>query len=311
VPRWAGLLAWALLLAAAVAMPFFTEDHQLLSTAVLLFSIAALATSWNIIGGVAGQISLGHAGFFGLGTLVTRDLWLGGSSLAVSMAAAVGVTCVLAVVVGVPVLRLRGIYFAIATLAVAEGVRLTISNIRPGISALSADLLRSYNYAERYFVTLGVLVLGVLASAWLLRSRVGLGMLALREDEEAARATGVNLLSHKLTAFVISAGLAGLAGGAYGHFAVSIYPSFAFGPTWSFDALLVSFVGGVGTLAGPLIGSAVFVLVSDVLASNLVEYHVVIFGAIFIVIVLLMPGGMVEGARRVLKMASGEGAKQK
>jgi len=300
-----------MVLIVAVAVPFFTEDNRILTRAVLLFTVAALASSWNIIGGIAGQISLGHAGFFGLGTLVTRDLWLGGRSLAVSLAAAVGITCVLAAVVGVPVLRLRGIYFAIGTLAVAEAVRLTIGNVRPGISALSAELLRSYDYRQRYFVTLGVLVVTVAVAALLLRSRIGLGMLALREDEEAARASGVSLLSHKLMAFVISAGLAGLAGGAYGHFAVSIYPSFAFGPTWSFDALLVSFVGGVGTLAGPLIGSAVFVVVRDLLASNLVDYHVVIFGILFIVIVLLMPGGMVEGARRVLKMASRDDAEQK
>lgn len=290
------------LLLAAAALPFLTDDTQVLTIAILMFATAALASSWNIIGGVAGQVSLGHAGFFGMGTLITRDLWLAGRPLIVSLALAVAATCVLAVVVGVPVLRLRGIYFAIGTLAVAEAVRLTIGNVRPGISALSADALRSYSYRDRYLVTLVVLVVAVAATAFLFRSRIGLGMLALREDEQAAQATGVNLFSHKLVAFVISAALAALVGGAYGHFAVSIYPSFAFSPMWSFDALLVTYVGGVGTLWGPLIGSALFVVVRDLLASNLVDFHVAIFGVLFIVVVLLLPGGMIEGVRRLFRI---------
>ncbi len=291
-------------LAVALALPAVTDDSRTLTIAILMLTVAALATSWNIIGGIAGQISLGHAAFFGMGTLVTRELWLGGRSLPFSIGAAVAVTALLALVVGVPVLRLRGIYFAIATLAVAEAIRLTVDNIRPGISPLPADALQTYSHTERYFYALSVLVVAVAIAVWLFRSKVGLGMLAVREDEEAAGATGVDVFVHKLVAFVLSAALAGLAGSAFGFFSVSIYPSFSFSPVWSFDALLIVFVGGVGTVVGPLVGSVFFVLVRDVLASNLVEFHVVMFGILFIVVVLLLPGGMVEGGRRIVQWVS-------
>jgi branched-chain amino acid transport system permease protein len=298
----------AVVLAGAIALPFLTNDNETLTIAVFTFAVASLATSWNIIGGMAGQISLGHAAFFGMGALVTRELWLGGRSLALSLAVAVVITVVVALVIGVPILRLRGIYFAIGTLAVAEAIRLTVGNVRPGISFLSGDALQTYAFGGRYFLALGILLTSVAVAVWLTRSKLGLGMLALREDEEAARATGINVFAHKLTAFAISAGLAALAGGALAFFSVSVYPSFWFSPEWTFDALLVAFIGGVGTLSGPLIGSVFFVLIRNLLAANLVEFHVIIFGTLFILVVLLLPGGMVEGGRRLLNLASRSGA---
>lgn len=291
-------------LAAVVGLPFAGVDRRFFSVAILAFSVASLSMSWNILGGFAGQISLGHAAFFGIGALVTRQLWLQGRPLPIALLAAVAGAIVVSLVIGAPVLRLRGIYFTIATLAVAEAIRITIGNVLPGISALSPDTLRSYDFPSRYFLALGVLVLTVVATLWLKTSKLGLGMMALREDEEAARATGINVFGHKLTAFVISATLAALAGGAFGFFHVSYYPAFAFGPQWTFDALVVVFVGGIGTVVGPLLGSAFFVLIRDLLAVRLVDFHVIIFGLLFIAIVLLMPGGLVEGGLRLRKMAS-------
>jgi branched-chain amino acid transport system permease protein len=292
--------------AAAIALPLgpVQLDRRFFSVAVLAFSVASLSMSWNILGGFAGQISLGHAAFFGIGALITRQMWLDGRPVALSLLAAVAAAGLVSLLIGGPVLRLRGIYFSIATLAVAEAIRITISNTRPGITALSPEALRTYDFSSRYFLALGVLVLTVVASVWLKVSKLGLGMMALREDEGAARATGVNVFGHKLTAFVISASLAALAGGAFGFFHVSYYPSFPFGPQWTFDALVVVFVGGIGTITGPLLGSAFFVLIRDLLAVRLVDFHVIIFGVLFIAIVLLMPGGLVEGGIRLRSMAS-------
>jgi branched-chain amino acid transport system permease protein len=124
-------------------------------------------------------------------------------------------------------------------------------------------------------------------------------MRAIREDEEAARSIGINVFLHTLFAFVLSAFLAGLVGGTFAYFHVSYYHSLTFGPAWTFDALLVTFIGGIGTLTGPLIGAAFFVLVRDELASNLVNIHLIIFGITFILVVLILPGGLVDLSTRI------------
>jgi branched-chain amino acid transport system permease protein len=301
-------VAWLATLGFALAVLFLTDDNRILTIAIQTFILGALATSWNILGGFAGQISLGHAAFFGTGVLVTRELWLDGWPVIASLIVAVLVTSVFAGIVGVPMLRFRGIYFSIGTLALAVAVALTVANVRPGISSLPVEALRSYTFTGPYLLALSVLAISVAISMWLKRSKLGLGMMAVREDEEAAGATGVNVLGHKMAAFVISAGLAALAGGAFAIFSVSYYPSFPFGAVWTFDAILVVFIGGIGTIAGPLIGSTFFVVGRDTLASNFEEIQVILFGVLFIVVVLLLPGGIVEGGQRLVALVSRRGA---
>jgi branched-chain amino acid transport system permease protein len=262
--------------------------------------LAALASSWNILGGFAGQISLGHAAFFGLGALITRELWLGGTALLLAMSAAVAITAVVATVVGIPMLRFRDIYFAIGTLALGVAVFITAGNLWPGISSLPAEDLRNYEFTGPYFVALGVLVVTVVVSLWLKQSKVGLGMMTVRDDEEAAKATGVNAFAHKMIAFVISAALAALAGSAFAYFSVSYFPNFAFSVIWTFEAILVVFIGGIGTIVGPLLGSIFFIVGRDVMPTDVDEFQVVFFGLLFIVVVLLMPGGLTEAAERLL-----------
>ena len=300
-------IAWLVVLGALVVLPFATEDEGTITVAILALIVASLASSWNILGGFAGQISLGHAAFFGIGALITREMWLGGTNVLVAMLVGVLVTAVLAGVIGVPILRFRGVYFSIGTLAAAQALWITVGNVRSGITSLPAEALRAYEFTPRYFLALAVTVLTVAVAMLLKRSKLGLGMIAVREDEAAAAATGVNVLAHKLSAFVISAGLAALAGAVYGSFSSSYYPNFPFSPVWTFDAILVTFVGGFGTIVGPLIGSFFFVVVRDTLAANLQEFQVVVFGVLFIIVVLLLPGGMVEGWRRLTGLTSSRG----
>lgn len=275
-------------------LPVVIDNDKVLTIAILTFIIATLASSWNIVGGFAGQINLGHAAFFGIGSLATRLLWLQGVSLFVSIPIS-GLTAALAAtIIGFPGLRLKGIYFSIGTLALAEAIRITVNNLLPGISALPAAALRDYSLDSRYYLAFGVLLLTVAVAYWLTNAKLGLGMMSVREDEDAARAIGVNVFRHKLIAFTLSAALAGLAGSSFAYFHVSYYPSLAFSPEWTFDALIVTFVGGVGTVLGPLLGAVFFVLIRDVLAANLVGIHLLIFGLLFIIVVLLLPGGMME-----------------
>lgn len=282
------------ILAALLILPLVVDNDKTLTIAILVFIIATLAASWNIVGGFTGQVSLGHAAFFGIGSLVTRLLWLRGVPLLFGIGLSGLTAAFAAVILGFPGLRLKGIYFSIGTLALAEAIRITVNNLLPGISALPAAALRDYSLVSRYYLTFAVLLLTMAVSYWLTIAKLGLGMMCVREDEDAARAIGVNVFWHKLSAFTISAALAGLAGSGFAYFHVSYYPSLTFSPEWTFDALIVTFVGGVGTVVGPLLGAVFFVLIRDVLAANLVGIHLLIFGVLFIVVVLLLPGGMME-----------------
>lgn len=304
MPRSTNVIAAAVMLGLVVTVGLTSESQHTLTLTIQTMVLAALALSWNLLGGFAGQISLGHAAFFGLGALITRELWLGGMVFALAVMVAVSVTAVAAAVVGVPMLRFRDIYFAIGTLALGVAVFITAGNLWPGITSLPAEALRSYDFTGPYFMSLGVLVATIVVSVWLKNSKVGLGMMTVREDEEAARAIGVNAFAHKMVAFVLSAALAALAGSAFAFFSVSHYPNFAFSVIWTFEAILVVFIGGIGTIVGPLLGSVFFIVGRDVLPTGIGQFQVVLFGLLFIVVVLLMPGGITEAAERLLARAT-------
>jgi branched-chain amino acid transport system permease protein len=182
---------------------------------------------------------------------------------------------------------------------VAEVLRITVSQNLPLISTMSGGQIATYDISVRYYAALGLALATIGVTYLLLRSPWSLGILAVREDEEAAQATGVHILGHKLLALAISSFFAGLAGGMFAFQQISYYPSAPFSPIWTFDALLITFIGGLGTLAGPVIGTIFFIVVRERLAVNLVEVHQVIFGVLFILIVLIFPGGLVEAWERL------------
>jgi branched-chain amino acid transport system permease protein len=129
-------------------------------------------------------------------------------------------------------------------------------------------------------------------------------MQAIRDDEEAAEASGVAAVGLKLTALALSTGLAGLAGGLFAYYHISYYPAHPFGPHWTFDALLMTFIGGVGTLQGPVLGAILYVVLKEYLALRWVDLHLLIFGALFVAIVLVLPGGLVQAAERVRRITA-------
>jgi branched-chain amino acid transport system permease protein len=304
----AGRGAWlaGALLAVLAAVPLLTDRGDVLNLLFLVYLSVCLGQSWNVLAGFAGQVNLGHAAFFGVGALVARSLWAGsGWPFPLAFAAGGLVAVLFALAIGVPTFRLRGVYFSIGTLGMAEALRLTTGNVLPQVSALPPALVADYALAPRYYLALGLAVAAMLVAWLLLRSRLGLGVLAVRDDEGAAEATGVAALPHKLAALAISALLAGLAGATFAYYHVSYYPELAFSPQWTFDAVLITFVGGVGTLAGPLVGALFYVLVRELLAVSLVQVHQVVFGALFIVVVLVLPGGLVDLVGRVRPARAG------
>ena len=298
------LLAGVLLAAGFVALPFLTARNDLLNLGVQIFLAIALAQSWNLLGGYAGQINLGHAAFFGLGALATRILWVEGMPLFLALSAGAAVATAFGLLIGGPAFRLRGAYFAIGTLALAEILRITVGNLMPEISTIPAAALASYSILPRYYLTLVIAVLCVAVVAILVPSRVGLGIQAVREDEAAAEASGVGTFRHKLLALMISTALVGLTGGTFAYYHVSYYPQHTFSPAWTFDAVLISFIGGVGTVHGPILGALFYVILRELLALRLVELHLLVFGLLFIIVVLFLPGGLVEAwsrAKRLLR----------
>jgi branched-chain amino acid transport system permease protein len=297
---------WAVAILAALGLlallPLARPRDDVLNFVFLVLLSITLAESWNVVAGYAGQVNLGHAAFFGLGALLTRSLWIGGTPVPLAMAAGAVTATMFALIIGVAAFRLRGAYFAIGTLALGEILRTTVGNVLPEISTLPAKTIAGYQLTLRYYVALGLAAISVITVALLATSRLGLGMRAIREDEEAAEASGVGALSLKLTALALSTALAGLAGGLFAYYHISYYPAHAFGPQWTFDALLMTFIGGVGTLQGPVLGAVLYVVLKEYLALRWVDIHLLIFGALFVAIVLLLPGGLVQAADRVRGM---------
>ncbi|HEV8615732.1 MAG TPA: branched-chain amino acid ABC transporter permease, partial [Methylomirabilota bacterium] len=268
-------MGWAAAILAAFALlallPLAVPRDDVLNFVFLILLSITLAESWNIVAGYAGQVNLGHAAFFGLGALVARTLWIGGAPIAAAMLAGAAVAVLFALVIGVAAFRLRGAYFAIGTLALGEILRTTANNVLSEISTLPTRTIATYRLSHRYYLALALATVSVAAVAALGGSRLGLGMRAIREDEEAAEASGVGSLRLKLTALALSTALAGLAGGLFAYYHISYYPSHAFGPQWTFDALLMTFIGGVGTLHGPVLGAVLYVVLKEYLAVQWVD----------------------------------------
>ena len=284
-----------------IFLPMVVKSQYILSLMITLFIYVILAESWNLLGGYTGQVSLGHGAFFGLGALVTRLLWVNKIPILLSLPLGGLGAAFLAAIVGIPCFRMRLAYFPIGTLALSMIALLTVSNIFIAASALSPQLLKSYEIFSRYYLALFIVLLSIIAIHYLVRSRSGLAIVAIRDNEKAAAAIGIKTLKYKTLALLTSTFLAGLAGGIYAYQHVSYYYDAPFDLTWSFTAPLTTFIGGISTIAGPIVGSICFLALSEIFAVTLGQVHVLIFGFCFILIVLFLPGGLLSISMGTLK----------
>ncbi len=282
--------------------PLFIKKDSTINLLIMILLYMSLASSWNILGGYTGQTNLGQAAFFGMGSLATRLLWIAGVPVAVSFLTGGAVAVGLALLIGIPAFRLKGVYFAIGTLAMAQILFITVGNTLPDMS-FNPDLA-NYQLAPRYYLFLGLAALTIGSAYLLVNSRWGLGMMAVREGEDAAESLGISALRHKLLALCVSAFLTGLVGGAFAYYHVSYYLYMPFGAEWTFDPMMMAYIGGTGTIIGPIIGAVFFVGLKQFLVMNLGEYHLIIFGILFILIVLFLPGGLVEAWKKIQKQFS-------
>jgi branched-chain amino acid transport system permease protein len=284
----------SLLILLLISLPLIVKSQYVISLMITLFIYVVLAESWNLLGGYTGQVSLGHAAFFGMGALATRLLWLNKVPFLLSLPLGGLAAALLATIVGIPCFRMRLAYFPIGTLALGMIGILTVSNIFTNAGALPTPLLKSYEIFSRYYLALFIALLAIIVIHYLLRSRPGLAIVAIRDNEKAAAAIGIKTLKYKTLALLISTFLAGLAGGLYAYKHVSYYYDAPFDLSWSFTPALATFVGGISTIAGPIVGSICFLALSEIFAVTLGQVHVLIFGLCFILIVLFLPGGLLS-----------------
>lgn len=309
-------LAFALLLVLPMALDvslFGTSLGWLLSVHLLVVTLvyAVAATGWNLAAGLAGQFSFGHAAFFGLGAyaplVLAREFavnpWLGtaiGGVLAAVYALFIGV---LSYRYGV-----QGSYFALITLAFAEVLLYAFVNVerlggasgfvKPLPGAYGAEFgLAAFQFRDTlpyYYVVLGVLAVVTLATVAIKRSRVGLYLAAIRDDEDGAAAVGIPTTRYKLFALAASAFTTALAGSCFAMYSTSIRPRVVFGVLVNLDVLLPAVVGGLGTILGPLVGSFVLTVLSELgrQSVGLPEFQRVAYGVILLVVVIWTPGGV-------------------
>ena len=298
------ILPVALLLAFLAIVPLLTKREYVFSIIILVCLYTILSHSWNLLGGFTGQISLGHSTFLGIGALVFRYLWLKDVPAYLSLGAASLSSLVLASLIGFPAFKLKGHYFSIGTLALAMIAFITVQNVFPGVSFVPQEYLRTYSLLPVYYMALAVAAITIGAIYALTRSKLGLALLCVREDEDAAEAIGVNTFKYKVIAMSLSTLIAGLGGGVFSFYVTSYYYYVPFDLNYSFDPVLISFIGGPGTVAGPVVGSVCFVLLKELFAISLGQINVLIFGVVFIFIILFLPDGLIglmkrlRGARR-------------
>lgn len=296
------------LLALLVLFPMIYGDTYILSVGILTLLYAYLALSWNILGGIAGQLSLGHAAYFGIGAYTSTWLfsrleispWLG-------LFAGMGLAALAAILVGAASFRLRGAYYALATLAASMVLKTLVENadtLLEGSRGMEVPLLRDailyFQHTSKYFyyviAILMVLLAGYLNHA-ILRSRMGFYLTAIRNDQEAALTLGVQVTRYKLYAAMISAALTAAGGTFYAQYVLFISPDKVFGVNTSIIIAIICIIGGRGTLWGPILGAALLLPAEDMarrLSGGLVGADMLLYGLLLMVVIRLRPQGLMS-----------------
>lgn len=283
-----------LLWAAPLVLPLSDYTHNIVG---LTFMFMAAALAWNWLGGYVGQISFGHSAMFGVGGFVAARL-ISTSGLPFWLAWVVGgvVAGGYALLWGHPTLRLRGPYFSIATIGVGEATRLVAtywSDFTGGSSGLSLPLGDGApSKYELYWYGLYLLAAAVMVSYWLRKSRIGLALLAIKEDVEAAGDVGVNATLYQDLVLFLSGVMVGVCGGFYASYQSFIDPLDMFSFDRSISFILMGVIGGIGTILGPTGGAVVFVIIQEFLLANYSQLYLGLYGTLLILIILFQPLGL-------------------
>jgi branched-chain amino acid transport system permease protein len=300
LPEWASpwavvafVFGFAVLYSLPLVISFDSYTHGIITQA---FVFAAAAMAWNWLGGYVGQISFGHAAMFGVGGFLSARLLLT-TSFPFWIAWIVGglAAALYALLWGHPTLRLRGPYFAIATIGVSEATRLIAtywSDFTGGSSGISLPISEGTAKFSLYWYALYFMALVVLLSYYLRKSRIGLGLLAIKEDVDAAQDVGVSANYYQDAVLFLSGLVVGVAGAVYASYFVFIEPGDMFGFERSISFLLMGVIGGVGTILGPVLGAFVFVILQEYLIASYPDLYLGLYGTLLIVVILFEPLGL-------------------
>ncbi|MEO8857058.1 MAG: branched-chain amino acid ABC transporter permease [Burkholderiaceae bacterium] len=300
-----------LVLLVAVAFPFVFRNNFMVNFGVLALFYAFIGQSWNISGGFAGQLSFGHVAFFGVGAYAAAIVqmrlglspWWGLPASAFAGAVIGWIIAVLSFRAG-----LRGSYFALITLAFAEVLRIVSNSI--SITGGGLGMLipmkagaANFQFAERsgfYFLILLLTAMSIAIAEWLRRSRFGAHLAAIRENEDSAKALGINVFAEKVKVMMLSGAIGGLGGCFFAQYFLYIDPTVVFGVDKSVEMLLVSIIGGAGTVYGPLLGAVLLAFVSDFtrVMTDVQGLSLVLYGALLVIIIAYLPDGLIHLFKR-------------
>lgn len=292
-----------LLLFGLVALPLVldAESSFLIYFLYMSFIYVSVAQGWNLVAGYTGQVSLGQHAFFGVGAYVTAMSWkagLTGYLDPVAFLASGGIAAVVAALIGLPLLgKLRDDYFALGTLGFAEIIRIVFIQGKDITGGPIGIMLPSGSYAGMtpyYYVSLFIAVLTLVCIWFFIHSRIGLGFVAIREDEQAAEANGIPLLRMKILAFSVGAFFTGLCGSLTAYYSFHIHPGGVFTISWGLLPLLMTILGGVGTFWGPVLGAFILAGAFELANMWMPELHTLISGVFIVLVTMFIPRGVIS-----------------
>ena len=287
------LIVIIFLLAALVILPHLASRY-VVNVLLLVCVYVALASMWNLLAGYSGMVSLGQQMFIGLGgyTLAVLSLYY---KVPIYLSALLGgiVSVVLALLISMSIFRMKGVYFAIGTWVIAEALGICFSNwgyVRYGMGLFIQPAYK-LSMTSIYYGAVITCLVSLCLVYFLLRSKLGLALMAIRDDDVASEALGVNIFRCKLTCFLLSAFITGTGSGILYLNTIFIQPFEAFGIGWTVKLLFIVIIGGIGTVGGPIVGAIIFVLLQQFL-SEYVGYNLIILGAITIAVIFFAPRGI-------------------
>lgn len=308
-----------LLLVGLFLVPTVVTSPSLLQIIILIIFYAYLTSSWNFVGGFAGVLPLGHSAFVGIGAYTSTLLYLTwGISPWIGMLVGGVLATLVGLIIGLPTLKLRGAYFALATIAVGEGLRVLVENVEKvgpfeirGPKGLLVNLvedapLSAFQFQSKvpyYYIILVMLLVVLYLTHRMMNSKVGYYLAAGGEEPEAAEALGIKVSRYKLIAMAISCFLTALGGSFYAQMFLYIYPKSIMGLELSYEIAFIALIGGRGTILGPVIGALLLRPVSELtriyLSSSMPGLHLVIFGLVLIIVMRYQPKGLIVPLRNL------------
>jgi branched-chain amino acid transport system permease protein len=297
--RITGAVAIVVALTLIVVPPVLDLSSYILTLLVSLLVFISLSESWNLMAGYAGQVNLGLAAYFGIGSLFYMLVYIAGAPWYVALLVGGVAGTVLSCVIGPPTLRLRGAYFGIGTMALAEVARLVSTTLYALPLWSPASYWLTFTSLKSYYIALAVAA-GTLAVAYgVTHSRLGMVLQAIRDDEDAANASGINPAKYKMIVFMISSFLAGVAGGALSYYRGNVNVPGMFAFDWTIGSIVSVTIGGWGTLTGPILGSMIFVLLRELFGRTFPTAYLVVTGIIFVVVIVFLPDGLVSSGAMI------------